>query len=136
MRRATVLPVVLLLAGCGGGLRPVELSGPAPTSASQVLDCVNRRAGEMGYEVVSTDQSRGTTTAIRRNEAPRLLRFIGFEDTADQITASVSGGQLRLTAISTDPEDPVAGGGGAVGGATREAQEDAQRILGACGTRG
>jgi len=138
MRTPLGVTCAVLLAACaGGGARQtVQLTGPATGSSTQTMECVNRQLQSMNYQVAATGQQTGSITATRRNEQPWWLRMVGYRDTADQLTISTEQGQLRVSALSSDPGDPAGGGGGrdATGGtaASAGAQQDARRIINAC----
>jgi hypothetical protein len=97
------------------------------------MECVRRELDDMAYEVTPGTQSGATTvTGIRVNEQPWWLKLIGYRNTADQITATVSGGQLHVTATSSDPAESPAGGP-ATSGATETAARNARELLATCG---
>lgn len=136
MRTRVAGAVVVLLAACGGAREPVQISAPAPAAVPQTVDCVSRELQSMDYQVVSNDPQTGTIVATHLNEPPIWLRMIGYRPTADQLTIMVGGNQLRVTAMSSDP-DAVGQGGVAQGAsaASSAAQRDAQRLLDACSAR-
>lgn len=136
MRRLATLAVTAVLAGCGGrSVQPVELSRPAPAPATQTLDCVVRELDRMDYTITSQDRQAGVIRATYINEQPWWRRIIGIRNTADQITATVSQGQLRITAISSDPTEPPTDrvGTDGSGAASSAAQNNAQQLLSTCG---
>lgn len=135
MRALPVVFVAAIFAGCAARTgEVVQLSGPAPAPAAQTMTCLNREFQSMGYRVIDNDAQ--AVTAVHVNETPWYLRIIGYKDTADQITARVEGGQLRVSAISSDPTEPGAGGPAAAGGAaSNAAARDARRLISACGSR-
>ena len=137
MRTPVAAAAVVLVAACGGGSRmPVQLAAPAPASVPQTVDCVSRQLQSMDYNVVSNDPQSGTIVARHINEQPFWLRMIGYRNTADQLTITMEANQLRVAAVSSDPEAPGTGGVAEAGGAASSAaQRDAQRLLNACSAR-
>lgn len=136
MRRLATLTAAAVLAGCGGrSAQPVELSRPAPAPAAQTLDCVARELDRMDYTITSQDRQAGVIRATYVNEQPWWRRIIGISNTADQITATVSQGQLQVTATSSDPTEPPAdrAGAQAPGAASAAAQNNARQLVSACG---
>jgi PBP1b-binding outer membrane lipoprotein LpoB len=133
MRTVSIVLLAFLLAGCSRDHRPVAFTGPAPAPASAALDCARTQLQNRGYNVVTSDQVAGSVTGVRVNERNWLLKLIGFTDTANQITATATSGQLQVTALSSEPGDPAQGGPSLVGeGANRQAEEDARVIFNAC----
>jgi hypothetical protein len=119
----------LAMVGCGAH-RPVSFSGP--TATQQPLQCVAGQFETLGYSVAATTPA-SSITGLRINQPPIYLRLLGFRSTADQITATVAGNQLQVTATSSDPSDPGEGGRAGTGdGANRTAERHARQIVGAC----
>jgi hypothetical protein len=131
MRIPVAGAAVLLLAACGGAAQPVQLTGPVPSASDQALRCATQQLAEHGYDV-STDQT-GVVRGVHINTVPWWRRIFGIDATADQITAMVNGGQLQVTAVSSDP---TAASGTAVLQSTATtsgaAREDARAVLAAC----
>ena len=129
MRKTVAVAAVLLVSGCAGGARaPVRVSGSAPGAAGQALDCASNQLEGMGYTSAPISRTATSVTGVRRNDPPWYLKTIGYRETADQITATANGGQLTVTAVSTDPGAE----GTAASGATASTRRDAERLLGAC----
>ena len=104
MRTLVAGPLMLLLAACGAGAStPMQLSGPAPGGTTPTMDCVTRQLTRLGYTISSSDAGTGTVQATHLNPAPWYQRILGFNDTADQITAIVGQGELKVVATSSDP---------------------------------
>ena len=80
----------------------------------------------MAYEVASSDAQTGVIRATRLNVQPWWLKLIGYRDASDQLTATVAGGELRVTAASSDPEATT------VGGASSAAERDARQLVNEC----
>lgn len=133
MRNGPVVLVAVLLGGCGGGssVQPVDLSAPAPASTPVAMECVTRELDELGYEIVPANETApNQVTGVRINEPPWYVQWL-YGNTADQITASISQGQLRVSAISTDPEG-IGREGPPATGASEAATRNAQSILETC----
>lgn len=131
MRATLTTAAALVLVGCGGRTgQAVQISAPAPAAASATLTCVRGELDEMAYEVSSSNDQAGTIQGVRRNEEPWWLKIIGYRDTFDRITATVAGGELSVTATSSDAE----GQGGVIAGASDAAARDARQLLGECGS--
>ena len=123
---------LLLLAGCAGTPQPVQLTGPAPAMASQTLACVSKALMDRGYSV---DPQTGDETVVRGthlNEQPWWLRVFGYRDTADQITASVTQGQLQVTAVSSDPSVGSTSTVRSTATTSGSARRDAQEVIAGC----
>lgn len=133
MRNVSLVLVAVLAAGCSTALQPVRITAPAPADASQTLECARRELDRMGY-TVAPDQAGMSVTGIARNETPWYLRWVGYRDTLDQVSASVEGGELRVLAVSSDPNDPLVRepANDRATGATAVAQRNAQQLLSAC----
>jgi hypothetical protein len=130
----TVLAMLaVLVAGCTSSPRLVNLSRPTTSPAPQALDCVRTQFQRLGYRAEGSAPGATSVTGIRIHEAPWLLRLIGYRDTANQITASVSQGQLQVTAVSSDPANPMEGGLAGQGTtANRTTERHAEDIVRAC----
>lgn len=131
MRNVSVVAVAAALVGCGGStsLQPVSLSAPAPESTAVTMECVTRELDNLGFE--TSDQSEpNSVTGVRINRQPWFLRWL-YRDTADQIMATVEGGQLRVTAISSDPNE-LGEEGPPRSGASATATRNAESILATC----
>jgi hypothetical protein len=132
MRGLVAVAVGVSVAACaGGGAQPPQFSRPVPEPASQALTCANQELERMGYTVAATDPSAGRVVGVVRNDPPWWLRMVGFRETADQLTVTVAQGEMRVTAISTDPVAER----GSPGGVSRAAQQQAQSLLNACAAR-
>lgn len=107
MKRASAVMAVALVGACAGGttVQPVDISAPAPAaSAAVTMECVTRELDSMGYEVPANQAGTMQVTGIRINEKPWFVRWL-YGNTADQITATIDNGQLRVSASSSDPND-------------------------------
>lgn len=134
--RVAGIAVVVFVAACGGGRAPVQLAAAAPAPVPQTVDCVSRQLQSMDYEVVSNDPQTGVIVARHLNEPPFWLRMIGYRNTVDELSITVGGDQLRVMAISSDPDAVGQGGVAPAGSAASEAaQRDAQRLIDACSVR-
>ena len=132
MRGITILALAILFTGCRSSSEPVTFAGPsAPATA---LDCATAQLQNLGYTVErNTGPGSASVIGTRIKRPPRLLTWIGFRDTANQITATSTGGQLQVTAISSDPGDLAEGGLSLEGtGANRQTERDARQVFGAC----
>ena len=131
MRTIAMLFLVGLLAGCGG-YRPVSFV--EPVTSAQPLACAEEEMEERGYDVQIPQSATQSVTGLHINEQPWYKRLLGFRSTADQISASISGGNLQVTAVSSDPTEAAEGGRAQTGlGATRDAERDALAIISICG---
>lgn len=131
MRNASALCIPVLLAACAGGTTPlpVQLSAPTPDSTPVTLECVTRELENYGYETTRTE-SPPAVTGIRINEPLWFLQWL-YGNTADQITATVDGGQLSVTAVSSHP-DEIGEEGPPRSGASEAATRNAQSIVDTC----
>jgi hypothetical protein len=66
------------------------------------------------------------------NEQPWWRHILGFSNTADQITASTSGDQLQVTAVSSDPDAPNNTTVRSTPTTSGAARADAQQVIRAC----
>jgi hypothetical protein len=124
--------VILLAGGCAGNPEPVQLSGPVPATSSQALNCVGNELTRLGYAVDPMPAGATSVRGTHVTEQPWWRRILGFDDTTDQITASASGGQLQVTAVSSDPDAPsntAVQGTPTTSGAARA---DAQQVMRSC----
>lgn len=135
MRNALIVIVTAGIVGCSGGrtLQPVEVSAPAPESTAVTMECVTRELENLGYEVPANVSTPSSVTGIRINEQPWYVRWL-YGNTADQITATIEGGQLQVTASSTDPDG--AGQDQPTSGASQAAVENAETVLETCSGEG
>jgi hypothetical protein len=131
MRNLSPLLVAVVLGACSSrvNVRPVELSAPAPQPAAVTLECVTRELDNLGFET-TTRTADSSVTGIRINERPWYTSWL-YGDTADQITATVTNGQLRVTAVSSDPQE-IGEQGPPETGASETATLNAQEVLEAC----
>ena len=131
MRNVSPLLLAAALGACSGGVnvRPVDLSAPAPQSAAVTLECVTRELDNLGFDT-SVRRTDSSVTGVRINERPWYTSWL-YGDTADQITATVTNGQLRVTAISSDPRE-IGEPGPPESGASEIATHNAQEILETC----
>jgi hypothetical protein len=132
MPRFSLVVLTVLLAGCSTTTGPVHLVRPVSSAAPETLDCVRTQFQRMGYREVETTPGGIAVTGVRVQRASWLLKLIGFQDTANQITAMVSQGQLQVTAVSSDPANPAEGGPAPGTHANRATEQHAERIAGAC----
>lgn len=137
MRALSTATAALLLAGCAGGMRETTtLSAPAPASTTQAMDCVRDQLEDMNYQIAGGAGMSGSVTGVRRNEPRWYLRMVGHSDTADQLNVSLEGGQLVVTALSTDPQEPsgtpTVGPTMNTGTASDAARQDARALLARC----
>lgn len=134
MRNFSIILLGVLLVGCGS-YRPVSYSGPIAGAMPQAMDCVRREFEQLGYTVTASEPTASSITAVRVEAPPWYRRFLGFQSTANQITAAVSQGELQVTAVSTDPTSAYEGGRAETGdGANEQAERDTRQIVGACTT--
>ena len=132
MRAPLVAVVTMLGAACAGNPQPVQLSAPMPATGAQALNCAANELTELGYSVAPMAAGATSVTGTHVNEQPWWRKIIGFRATADEITASVSGGELQVTAVSSDPDE--ASNTAVQGTATTSgaARADAQDVIRSC----
>jgi hypothetical protein len=125
--------LAVLVAGCTSSPRLVNLSRPTTSPAPAALECVRTQFQRLGYTLAGSTPGTTSVTGIRIHEVPWLLRRIGFQNTANQITASVAQGQLQVTAVSSDPSNPMEGGLAGQGTtANRTTERHAEDIVRVC----
>jgi hypothetical protein len=132
MRTPLAGVLILLTAGCAGTPQPVQLTGPTPATSSQALNCAANELTRLGYTVAPMSAGADFVRGTHINPQPWWRKVFGFHDTADQITASTSGSQLQVTAVSSDPQeagDAVVQSTATTSGAARS---DAQDVLRTC----